>query len=98
MAEIRKSVHDKSDDSEFRVQAEAEVRALLGRSVPIRATTLVDALAEAEMIRATENILLAMNSLWNWYNGLPANEREEIGRFEDKRRFWIAVRFRHRSQ
>ncbi len=98
MAEIRKSVRDKSDDSELRAQAEAEVRALLGRSVTIRATTLVDALAEAEMIRATENILLAMNSLWNWYSGLPANEREEIGRFENKRRFWIAVRFRHRSQ
>ena len=98
MAEMPKSVRDRSDDSDLRRQAEAEVRAMLGRAVPIRATTLVEALAEAEIIRSTENILLAMNSLWAWYNALPLAEREEIGRFENKRRFWIAVRFRHRSQ
>ena len=98
MAEMHKRVRDRSDDSDLRRQAEAEVRAMLGRAVPIRATTLVEALAEAEIIRSTENILLAMNSLWNWYNGLSANEREEIGRFENKRRLWITVRFRHRSQ
>jgi hypothetical protein len=97
MAEIPKSVRDSSDDSDLRRQAEAEVQAMLGRAVPIRATTLVDALAEAEIIRSTENILLAMNSLWAWYNALPLAEREEIGRFENKRRFWVAVRFRHHS-
>ena len=88
----------KSDDSDLRQQAEAEVRAMLGRAVPIRATTLVEALTEAEIIRSTENILLAMNSLWAWYNALPLAEREEIGRFENKRRLWIAVRFCHRTQ
>jgi len=98
MAEMPRIVRDRSDDSDLRRQAEAEVRAMLGRAVPIRATTLVEALAEAEIIKSTENILLAMNSLWAWYNALPLPEREEIGRFENKRRFWIAVRFRHRSQ
>lgn len=97
MAETRKIVRDKSDDSELRVQAEAEVRAMLGRAVPIRATTLVDALAQAETIKTTDNILVAQNSLWAWYNALPLAEREEIGRFENKRRLWIDVRFRHRS-
>jgi hypothetical protein len=98
MAMMPKIVRDKSDDSELRVQAEAEVRAMLGRAVLIRAATLVEALAEAEIIRSTENILVAMNSLWAWYNALPLPEREEIGRFENKRRLWIAMRFRHRSQ
>lgn len=98
MAEIGKSVRDKSDDSDLRVQAEAEVRAMLSRAVPIRATTLVDALAEVEKIKTNENILVAMNSLWAWFNALPHAEQEVIGRFENKRRFWITVRFRHRSQ
>ncbi len=92
------NVRDRSEDSDLRRQAEAEVRAMLGRAVPIRATTLVEALAEAEIIRSTENILLAMNSLWAWFNALPPAEREEIGSFDNKRRFWIAVRFRHRPQ
>jgi hypothetical protein len=96
-AETRKGVREKGDD-DLRQQAEAEVAAILGRAVPIQATTLADALAQAEQIKTTENILVAQNSLWEWYNALPLAEREEIGRFENKRRFWIAVRFRHRSQ
>lgn len=98
MAEMRKNVRGQSDDGDLRQQAEAEVRAMLGHSVPIRATTLVDALAEAEKIKTTENILVAQNSLWGWFNALPPAEREEIGSFDNKRAFWIAVRFRHRSQ
>ncbi len=69
-----------------------------GRAVSVRDTTLGDALAQAEAINRSENILVAQNSFWNWYNSLPVNEREEIGMFENKRRFWIAVRFRHRPQ
>ena len=98
LAETRKSVRGQSDDGDLRQQAEAEVRAMLGRSVPIRATTLVDALAQAEKIKAAENILVAQNSLWAWFSALPPAEREEIGSFDNKRAFWIAVRFRHRSQ
>lgn len=41
---------DKDDDLEKR--ARAEVRAILGRSVPIRASTLAEALAVAERLKA----------------------------------------------
>ena len=95
LAELGMRVREKSD-SDLEREAREEVEAMLGRAVPIRARTLVEAIAEAERIRVTENILVGMNSLWAWYNALPPDEREQIGRYENKRRFWNAVRFRNR--
>ncbi len=88
---------ENSDDN-LEKQAKVEVAAILGQSVPIRARTLAEAIAEAERLKASENILLGQNSLWNWNNALPAHEREEIGQFQGKRHFWTAVRFRNRPQ
>ena len=95
LAGLRMRVREKSD-GDLEREARAEVEAMLGRAEPIRARTLVEAIAEAERIRSTENILVAQNSLWAWYNALRLAEREEIGIFENKRRLWIAVRFRYR--
>lgn len=95
LAELRMRVREKSD-GDLEREAREEVEAMLGRAVPIRARTLTDALAEAETIRSTENIMVAQNSLWAWYNALRPAEREEIGSYENKRRFWNAVRYRNR--
>ncbi len=83
-------------DDDLEKQARAEVAAILGQSVPIRASTLAEAIAEAERLKATENILIAINSLWAWFNDLPATEREVIGTFKNARHFWMTARFRNR--
>jgi len=87
-----------NSDDDLKKQARAEVAAILGQSVPIQASTLAEAIAEAERLKATENILLAINSLWVWFNALPAQEREAIGTFKNARHFWMTVRFRNRLQ
>jgi hypothetical protein len=78
---------DRSDDLEQR--ARAEVRAILGQSVPLRASTLAEAVAEAEKLREKENILLAINSLWAWFSARPDKEREAVGQFRNARDFWM---------
>ena len=85
-------------DDDLKQRARAEVQAILGRSVPIHATTLAEAVAEAERLKATENILIAINSLWAWYMALPKQEREAIGAFKNARHFWMTARFRNRTQ
>lgn len=97
LAVMRKGIVDKSDD-DLKREARDEVKAMLGRSIPIHATTLAEAVAESEKIRATENVLVAINSLWAWFNGLPALERDRIGTFKNARDFWMTARFRKRPQ
>ena len=67
---------------------------MLGQSMPIKAATLAEAVAIAERIKADQNILLAINSLWAWYSALSAQEREIIGTFKNARDFWMS-RNRH---
>ena len=85
-------------DDDLEKQARAEVAASLGQSVPIRASTLTEAIAEAERLKSDDNILIAINSLWNWFLALPAQEREKIGTFKNARDFWMTARFRDRLQ
>ena len=87
-----------NSDDDLEKQARAEVAAILGQSVPIRARTLAEAIAEAEKLKATQNILTAINSLWNWFNALPSQERVRIGTFKNARDFWMTARFRNRLQ
>lgn len=77
-----------SDDSEgdLRRMAEAEVRAILSQSVPIHAATLAEAVAIAEQLKADQNILVGVNSLWRWFQALPARE------------LWMKAVFQHRRQ
>jgi len=67
------------DDLE--ADARAEVEAMLGRAVPLQASTLAEAVAEAEQIRMTGRLVVAQNSLWAWYSALPMAAREAIGQF-----------------
>lgn len=92
-----KPASDDSDD-DLRRMAEAEVRAILSQSVPIHATTLAEAVAIAERLKADQNILIAINSLWRWLQALPAREREAIGVFKNARHFWMKAVFQHRRQ
>jgi hypothetical protein len=85
---------DSRDD--LRLRARAEVQAILSRSVSIRAATLNEAVAIAEQLKADENILIAINSLWGWFLALPQQERDAIGRFKNARDFWMKATFQHR--
>ena len=87
-----------NSDDDLEKQARAEVAAILGQYVPIRANTLGEAIAEAERLKATQNILIAINSLWRWFNGLPTQEQVAIGTFKNARQFWMTARFRNRLQ
>lgn len=91
------SVSDDSDD-DLRQRAKAEVKAILGRSAPITASTLAEAVAIAERLRTDLNILIGINSLWNWFLALPAQEQEKIGTFKNARQLWMTARFRNRLQ
>ena len=88
--------HDSDDD--LRRKAEAEVRAILSQSVPIHAATLAEAVEIAERLKADQNILIAINSLWCWFQALPKRERDAIGVFKNARQFWIKAVFQHRRQ
>jgi hypothetical protein len=85
-------------DEDPKKEARAAVKAMLGRSVPIRASTLAEAVAEAEKLKENENILLAINSLWAWYNARPDKEREAIGQFKNARDFWMTGIFQYRRK
>jgi hypothetical protein len=91
------SASDDSDD-DLRQMAEAEVRAILSQSVPIHAATLAEAVAIAEQLKAAQNVLIAVNSLWRWFQALPASERNAIGQFKNARHFWMKAVFAHRKK
>jgi hypothetical protein len=85
-------------DDDLKQRARAEVQAILGRSVPIHATTLAEAVVEAQRLKTDQNILIAINSLWAWYMALPKQERDAVGAFENARRFWMKAIFDHRRK
>ena len=91
------STSDDSDD-DLRQRARAEIRAILSQSVPIHAATLAEAVEIAERLKADQNILIAINSLWRWFLALPAPEQNSIGQFKNARDFWMKARFRNRLQ
>ena len=91
------STSDDSDD-DLRQRARAEVRAILSQSVPIHAATLAEAVEIAERLKADQNILIAINSLWYWFQALSARERQAIGVFKNARQFWMKAVFQHRRQ
>jgi hypothetical protein len=74
----------------------ADVPSIVDRVIPIRATTLAEAVTAAEQIRRTENTIVALRALWEWYFALPLDQRKEIGEFKDKRDLWVTARLRHR--
>lgn len=92
-----RSASDDSDD-DLRQKAKAEVRAILSQSVPIHATTLAEAVAIAVRLKVDQNILVGMNSLWRWFQALPAQEQEAIGVFKNARDFWMKAIFAHRKE
>jgi len=78
-----------------REDARRAVEEILGKSQEIRATTLTEAVAEAQRIRETD-LLLGINSLWEWFCALPMDEQAKIGNFEGKyakMRLWTSARF-----
>lgn len=85
-------------DDDLKQRARAEVQAILGQFVPIRAATLAEAVAIAERLKADQNILIGINSLWAWYMALPKQEREAIGVFKNARQFWMKAIFEHRRK
>lgn len=97
LAEGRKRLEGSASD-DLKQEARAEVQAILGRSVPIKASTLAEAVAIADRLKADQNILIAINSLWNWFLALPAQDRDAIGKFKNARDFWMTARFRNRLQ
>lgn len=76
--------------------SEGEAESWLERAVPILARTAAEAVAEAERLKESHDILVAQNSLWAWYSALPPRERQAIGEFQNKRDLWTARR-RYRS-
>lgn len=87
-----------NSDDDLKQRARAEVQAILGCSVTIHATTLAEAVAAAERLKTTQNILIAINSLWAWYMALPKQERDAIGVFKNARHFWMKAIFQHRRK
>jgi len=85
-------------DDDLRKRARAEVRAILSQSVPIHAATLAEAVAIAEQLKADQNILVGINSLWAWYMALPKQEQEAIGAFKHARHLWMKAIFQHRRK
>ena len=85
-------------NDDLRQLAKAEVKAILGRSAPITASTLAEAVAIAERLRTDQNILIGINSLRNWFLALPVQEQERIGTFKNARQLWMTARFRNRLQ
>ncbi len=78
-----------------REEARRAVEEMLGRSQEIHATTLAEAVAKAEQIKETD-LLLGINSLWQWYCALPPDQQAAIGTFAGKyakMRLWTSARF-----
>ncbi len=84
-----------------REEARRAVEAILGHSKEILATTLAEAVAEAERLKKTDGMLIGINSLWQWYCALPPDQQAAIGTFEGKyakMRFWTSARFQCRPR
>lgn len=92
LAEVRKQLRGSADA----VGGTADVPSLVERVIPIQASTLAEAAAEADRLRRTEDTLVALRALWSWYVALPVDQRKEIGDFKDKRDLWVTARLRHR--
>ncbi len=88
--------------AELKRQARAEVQTILSQSVPIQAETLAEAFAEAERLKASENVLMAQNSLWSWFCALSPDQQAAIGIVEEgkyaKVRFYSKVSVRMKSK
>ncbi|NDC79170.1 MAG: hypothetical protein EBZ67_15060, partial [Chitinophagia bacterium] len=97
LAETRDRLQDNTAP-DLREEARAEVAAILSQSVPIRASTLAEAVAIAERLKAEQNVLLAINSLWRWFLALPKQEQDAIGVFKNARHFWMKAIFQHHRQ
>ena len=91
----------KSDNKPVtREEARRAVEEMLGRSKEIHATTLAEAVAEAESLKETD-LLLGINSLWAWFCALPKDEQAKIGTFKGKyakMRLWTSARFQCRPR
>lgn len=92
LAQVRKRLRG----SAYAESGTADVPSIVERVMPIRASTLAEAVAEAERLRRTENTLIALRSLWSWYTALPLGQRKEIGEFRSKHDLWLTARLRHR--
>jgi hypothetical protein len=94
LAKIRQPLTPQQD-AEVEREARTEVERLLGRSEVIHATTLADALTQAEKLKEAHDLTAAINSLWAWYCRLPADRRTAIGSFDGrhaKHRLWATAR------
>lgn len=94
LAEVRNRTGDSADAG----GNTADVPSIVDRVIPIRASTLAEAVAEAERLRRTENTLFALRSLWAWYVALPLDQRNTIGDFRSKHDLWVTARLRHRPR
>jgi hypothetical protein len=56
-----------------------------GRSDAIHATTLAEAVAQAERLAESNDLMLGINSLWAWYCSLPVEKQQAIGEFTGPR-------------
>lgn len=91
----------KSENNVTREEARLAVQKILGRSKEIHATTLAEAVAAAERIKDTDDLMVGINSLWVWFCALPKDEQAKIGAFEGKYanvRFWSSARFQCRPK
>jgi hypothetical protein len=76
----------------------ADAASFVSRAVPIRASTLAEAVAAAEQIKKTDNTLVAITSLWVWYAALPLDQRKALCDFKNRHDLWIAARFHHQRR
>ena len=92
----------KSDNKPVtREEARRAVQEMLGRSKEIHATTLEEAVAEAERLKNTDDLMVGINSLWKWFCALPQDQQAKIGAFEGKYakvRLWTFARFQCRPR
>lgn len=96
LANIRKPLTPE-EDAELEREARDEVERMLSRSEVIQASTLADAVAQAERLKESHDLMVAINSLWAWYCALPPDQRQAIGEFEGKHgkhRLWSSAQFR----
>ncbi len=82
-----------NEDDELRQAARAEVMEMLGQLESIHATTFANAIVQAENLKETHNIMIAINSLWAWYYLLPVEQQKAIGEFTGRRpqnKLWMS--------
>jgi hypothetical protein len=92
LAQVRKRLQSSADTQDGTADAPFTV----DRVISIRASTLAEAVAEAERLRRTENTVVALHALWGWYTDLPLDQRKEIGEFRSKHDLWVTARLRYR--